>query len=116
MPRPRGNRKTARLSVSLDEREYAALCTLARDRDVSVAWLVRRAVHDLVTTERQRADNPELPLMRPGGSGEPGERGFGLEAREAAIRQRVFSVANRFTNSSQLGSDPRGRRAPIAGR
>lgn len=67
MPRPRGNRKEARLSVSIDEREYAALCALARKRDVSVAWMVRRAVHTMIEHERHTAENPELPLTRSAG-------------------------------------------------
>ena len=64
MPRPRGNRKEARLSVSLDEREYAELCALARSHDVSVAWMVRQAIHGLIQLEQDKARNPELPLPR----------------------------------------------------
>jgi hypothetical protein len=64
MARPRGNRKEARLSVSLDGREHAELCALARSRDVSAAWMVRQAIHDLLERERDKARNPELPLIR----------------------------------------------------
>lgn len=64
MPRPRGNRKEARLSVSFDERDYADLCAIARRNDVSVAWMVRRAVHALIQHEREAVTNPELPLIR----------------------------------------------------
>lgn len=64
MPRPRGTRKEARLSVSLDEREYANLCALAGRHDVSVAWLVRQAIHNLMRSEDDTAQNPELPLLR----------------------------------------------------
>lgn len=64
MARPRGNRKEARISVSFDGGDYAALQALARRDDVSVAWMVRRAVHDLIARERETADNPELPLVR----------------------------------------------------
>ena len=62
MPRPRGNRKEARLSVSLDERDYAELRLLARSRDVSVAWMVRQAIHGFIRSEKGRDENPELPL------------------------------------------------------
>ncbi len=62
MARPKGNRKEARLSVSLDGREHAELCALARSRDVSAAWMVRQAIHDLLERERDKARNPELPL------------------------------------------------------
>lgn len=48
MARPRGQRKTARLTVSLDERTYADLTEIARSQDVSIAWLARRALHELV--------------------------------------------------------------------
>jgi hypothetical protein len=64
MPRPRGNRKEARLSVSLDAQEYAKLCALAHSRDVSVAWMVRQAIHDMLAKERDERRNPELPLIR----------------------------------------------------
>jgi hypothetical protein len=59
MGRPKGNRKEARLSVSFDEREYAALCTLAERHDVSIAWMVRQAVHELIQHNRK----PELPRV-----------------------------------------------------
>jgi hypothetical protein len=64
MARPRGNRKEARTSVSFDVGEYAQLCTLAERRDVSVAWLIRQAVHELIRKERDVSDNPELPLVK----------------------------------------------------
>ena len=54
MSRIISNPKTARLSVSLDELTYQALCDIARDDDVSVAWVIRRAVNDLVA---KRAEN-----------------------------------------------------------
>lgn len=46
MPRPKTARKIARLSVSLDDRDYQALRALAKEHDVSTAWLMRRAVSD----------------------------------------------------------------------
>ena len=62
MPRPRGNRKTARFSVSLDARDYAVLTEIARKEDVSVAWVVRRAVSEIVRSHQEGATEPELPL------------------------------------------------------
>ena len=62
MARPRGNRKTARLSVSLDARDYAILAEIARKQDVSVAWVVRRAVSEVVRSHEEGAAEPELPL------------------------------------------------------
>ena len=64
MARPRGNRKTARLSVSLDAQDYALLCEIARKEDISVAWVVRRAVSELIRTHRAVNEQPELPLAR----------------------------------------------------
>ncbi len=64
MARPRGNRKEARLSVSFDAQDYAHLCALAARRDVSVAWLIRHAVHEFLRVERDITENPELPLVR----------------------------------------------------
>lgn len=64
MARPRGNRKTARLSVSLDARDYAVLAEIGRKEDVSVAWVVRRAVSDLLRTHQAGTAEPELPLAR----------------------------------------------------
>ena len=62
MARPRGNRKTARLSVSLDAQDYAVLAEIARKEDVSVAWVVRRAVSEIVRSHQEGAAEPELPL------------------------------------------------------
>jgi predicted transcriptional regulator len=64
MARPRGDRKAARLSVSLDRRIHAQLCALARKNDVSAAWLIRRAVMDLIARDAQPGDTLELPLSR----------------------------------------------------
>lgn len=63
MARPRGNRRSARITVSLDEKVQATLSVLARRQDVSVAWLVRRAVSDFIDQHGQLVQ-PELPLSR----------------------------------------------------
>jgi predicted DNA-binding ribbon-helix-helix protein len=64
MARPKGHRKEARLSVSFDSADYAQLNALAARRAVSVAWLIRSAVQELITRERNALENPELPLVR----------------------------------------------------
>jgi len=64
MARPRGNRKEARLSVSFDASDYAQLSALAVRQNVSVAWLIRKAVLELIGREREAADNPQLPFVR----------------------------------------------------
>lgn len=63
MARPRGKRKSARLTVSLDERIYATLLAIARNEDVSVAWLARRAIQELVERHTDIVQ-PDLPLSR----------------------------------------------------
>lgn len=63
MPRPRGKQLPNRLCVSVDTGTYAELCTISRDEGVSVAWLVRRAVQEMVS-RRQTESAPELPLQR----------------------------------------------------
>ena len=71
MPRPKGTRKTARLSITLDERDYAALGAVARDNGVSAAWVVRRAVTEFLE-RRDDSAQPEFPLVRR--LGEPDSR------------------------------------------
>jgi hypothetical protein len=48
------------VTVSVDQRDYEQLTALAEDYRVSLAWLVRYAVTDLL--ERYRQDQLELPL------------------------------------------------------
>ncbi|WP_167401337.1 ribbon-helix-helix domain-containing protein [Paraburkholderia eburnea] len=62
MARPRLNRKIVRTSVSLDEQMFSEVFQLAAQNDVSVAWLVRKAVAELL--ERHRGElEPQLPLL-----------------------------------------------------
>jgi hypothetical protein len=63
MARPRGQRKTARLTVSLDPGAYSVLVAIAKERDVSVAWLARRAIIDLIDHNGIPVQG-ELPLPR----------------------------------------------------
>jgi hypothetical protein len=48
MARPKNTRKTARLSVSLDEKSHQTLCFFAQQDDVTLAWLIRRSVHEMI--------------------------------------------------------------------
>jgi hypothetical protein len=41
-------RKTTRLTVSLEEQDYEALSRIALSRDVSLSWVVRQAIRQLV--------------------------------------------------------------------
>lgn len=64
----RGKKLATRVTVSVDERDYDQLVALADDHRVSLAWLVRYAVADLL--ERHRQHQLELPL-EPGGRRQP---------------------------------------------
>lgn len=48
MARPKGIRKSERVSVSLDAEAHQALKDYAAQDDVSIAWLIRRAVNDML--------------------------------------------------------------------
>ena len=56
----RGKKLATRVTVSVDERDYAQLSTLAEEHRVSLAWLVRYAVGDFL--QRYRQDQLQLPL------------------------------------------------------
>ena len=56
-------KKTTRLTVSLDEADYAALNAMASRSDVSLSWVIRQAVQRFV---REHGAEPELPLMLAG--------------------------------------------------
>ena len=49
-----------RFSVALDEQEYAKLAAMAEKHRVSMAWLVRHAVTELL--DRYGSEDPQLPL------------------------------------------------------
>ncbi|MCH7889463.1 MAG: ribbon-helix-helix protein, CopG family [Proteobacteria bacterium] len=53
--------KMARLSISLEGRVYAALRTAANKRDVSMAWIARRAIAEYLQRQEPESE-PELPL------------------------------------------------------
>ncbi len=52
-------KKTTRLTVSLDEADYAALNAMALKSDVSLSWVVRQAIQRFVQEHRAQK---ELPL------------------------------------------------------
>lgn len=74
MPRPQGERRTSRLSISLDPQTYAELRALAQRSDVSAAWMIRRAVTELL----EPASRPKQ-LICPY-AGDPRRRGSTDEA------------------------------------
>ena len=56
--RPKTNRKITRISVSLDDRDYRALRKIAVANDVSAAWLVRRAIANLLEANTSGQNTP----------------------------------------------------------
>ncbi len=68
MARPKGKKPAVRLSVSLDPADHAELSQLAEQNNLSVAWMVRKAVSEFVARNANH-DQPVLPLQRGGGSG-----------------------------------------------
>lgn len=52
-----------RISVNLSEIEYLALAALAQENNVSMAWLGRNAIGQLL--EQNKHQELQLPLLRP---------------------------------------------------
>lgn len=52
-------KKTTRLTVSLEDTDYAALSAIASRSDVSLSWVIRQAIQRFV---RQHDAQSELPL------------------------------------------------------
>ena len=65
MARPRGRTKPARLTVNLDRATYCALNELAHREDVSVSWVVRRAIEALLTQDRVTGIGPTVGASTP---------------------------------------------------
>ena len=65
MPRPKGKRLPVRLSVSMDAAVHAKLSRLADRQDVSLAWMIRKALAELIE-RREGEEQAELPLRRSG--------------------------------------------------
>jgi predicted transcriptional regulator len=56
------SKKNTWISVSLDESDYRALNQLAQTSDVSVAWVIRRALTDFLAKHRGSTIS-QLPLV-----------------------------------------------------
>lgn len=54
-------KKGMRLSVTLDEKEYAELTRLGANLDLSAAWMIRRAVSEFIARYRGSPES-SLPL------------------------------------------------------
>lgn len=56
------SRKSTRITVSLADEEYAELAALAEKYDVSLSWLTRQAVMELLKRQKLEASHPSLDL------------------------------------------------------
>ena len=65
MARPKSDKRVVRLSVSLCEEDHAEVARLAAELDLSTAWVIRRAVAELVARHGNKHVD-DLPLKRPG--------------------------------------------------
>ena len=63
MSRPKGKKPSVRLSVSVSANDHAELARFAEARDLSLAWVVRRAISDFVEYHRDETQG-ELHLLR----------------------------------------------------
>ena len=64
MLRTKSRKQNVRLSVTLDEGEYAELTRLGEELDLSAAWMIRRAVSEFIARHRDGIE-ADLPLRRP---------------------------------------------------
>ena len=71
MPRPKGKRVPVRLSVSMGADVHAKLLQLTDKQDVSLAWMIRKALAEFIERQEQE-DQAELPLRRSGEEGRTG--------------------------------------------
>ncbi|EPY4373605.1 ribbon-helix-helix domain-containing protein [Klebsiella pneumoniae] len=62
MARPRLNKKITRTSISLDEQMFTEVSLLASQNDVSVAWLVRKAISELLERRSEEVVS-QLPRL-----------------------------------------------------
>ncbi|WP_232605637.1 ribbon-helix-helix domain-containing protein [Photobacterium phosphoreum] len=44
----------SRMSVSFTEEHYSQLCVLSEEKDVSLAWLIRKAVEAYIQVEQNK--------------------------------------------------------------
>ena len=57
----RGTRKGPRITVSLSERDHAALTEVAERHDVSISWLTRQALVEFI--DKYKDTQAQLPLQ-----------------------------------------------------
>lgn len=56
--------KSTRLSVSLEDRDHNTLAEIAAENDVSISWVIRKAIRQFV--EEYRGGRPEVKPRKRG--------------------------------------------------
>jgi Ribbon-helix-helix protein, copG family len=64
MARPKGTPKTNRVTVSLDDKTHKVLQDYSSRDDVSISWLIRRAIADMI--ENRAAPTLKNPITKLG--------------------------------------------------
>jgi predicted transcriptional regulator len=89
-------REVAKVSVSLGPETYAQLIARASRDDVSAAWVVRRAILEMITRAANKADKDPLPFRtirrRPAGHSKDGRVTVTLDPETHA---RLLALARR---------------------
>ena len=62
MPFPRKEKPLKRITVTVDPDDYRRMDQMARSRDVSASWLIRRAMKEFLALHR---NEPLDPLTQP---------------------------------------------------
>ena len=62
-----GGKKGQRITVSLQDADYASLSALAQRYDVSLSWVTRQAIAEFL--ERNKQKDLQLPLRLQSGRG-----------------------------------------------
>lgn len=76
MATPRGRTEPACLTVNLDPPTRASLVEIAKREDVSVLWVIRRAIKARLARDRVTSVRPALSLVENGEDGlGPGREG-----------------------------------------
>ena len=82
MARPRGRKRTARVTINLDRRSYDVLLTVAKRNDAPVAQIARRAVVEFLRHEEPSIDQGHAPART---------------AAMGSVRQRIMRDVSRRT-------------------
>lgn len=58
MPSPKKDKHMKRITVTVDPDDYQEIDRLARSRDVSASWLIRRSMREFLDRHREHLPDP----------------------------------------------------------